>query len=87
LCAHCAACGVQDDPVDDGKIMATIEMPSRHLARSVVVRFRHPKAVPLKNVMVNGQRWTGFNKDKEIIELTGLAGKVAVAASYYRSIR
>ena len=68
--------------VDNGKITATIELPSRNPARSVFVRFRHPKAAPLKNVTVNGQRWTGFNKDKEIIELRGLTGKVAVAASY-----
>jgi hypothetical protein len=32
--------------------------------------------------MVNGQPWTGFNKDKEVIELMGLTGKVAVAARY-----
>ena len=68
--------------VDNGKITATIEMPSRNPPKSVVVRFRHPKAAPIKSVMVNGQPWTGFNKDKEVIELRGLTGKVAVAASY-----
>jgi len=68
--------------VDNGKITATIEIPSRNPPKSVVVRFRHPKAVPIKSVMVNGQPWTGFNNDKEVIELMGLTGKVAVAASY-----
>jgi hypothetical protein len=52
-------------------ITASIEMPSRH-----------PKAVPLKSVMVNSQPWIRFDKDKEIIELRGLSGKVVVAASY-----
>ena len=69
--------------VDHGKITASIEMPSRNPPRSVLVRIRHPKAVPLKSVMVNGQPWTRFDKDKEIIELRGLSGMVVVAASYY----
>ena len=68
--------------VDNGKITATVEIPSRNPPKSVVVRFRHPKAAPIKSVTVNGQPWTGFNKDKEVIELSGLTGKVAVAASY-----
>jgi len=68
--------------VDNGKITATIEIPSRNPPKSVVIRFRHPKAAPIKSVMVNGQPWTRFNKDKEVIELMGLTGKVAVAASY-----
>jgi len=69
--------------VDNGKITASIEMPSRHPPRSVLVRFRHPTAVPLKSVMVNGQPWTRFDKDKEIIEVRGLTGKVVVTANYY----
>jgi hypothetical protein len=68
--------------VDNGKIAATIEVPSRNPPKSVVLRFRHPKAAPIKSVMVNGQPWTRFNKDKEVIELMGLTGKVAVAATY-----
>jgi len=68
--------------VDNGKITAIVEIPSRNPPKSVVVRFRHPKATPIKNVTVNGRPWTGFNKEKEIIELMGLTGKVAVAAGY-----
>ena len=68
--------------VDNGKITATIEMPSRKPPKSVIVRFRHPKATPIKSVMVNGRPWTGFDKDKEVIKLIGLKGKVVVAASY-----
>lgn len=68
--------------VDNGKITATIEIPNRNPPKSVIVRLRHPKAVPIKSVMVNGQPWTGFNKDKEVIELMGLTGKVTVAARY-----
>ena len=40
--------------VDHGKITATIEMPSRNPPKSVVVRFRHPKAAT--NQERDGQR-------------------------------
>ena len=68
--------------VDNGKITATVEIPSRNPLKSVIVRFRHPKATPIRSVMVNGEPWTGFDKDKEVIEPTGLTGKVAIIAGY-----
>jgi hypothetical protein len=68
--------------VDHGKISATIEMPSRKPPKEVVLRFRHPKAAPMKGVTVNGKPWTEFNKDKETIALKGLAGTVAVTVQY-----
>ncbi len=67
---------------DNGRIAATVEIPSRRPPARVLVRFRHPRAAPIKSVMVNGQLWTRFNRDKEVIELMGLTGKVSVAASY-----
>jgi hypothetical protein len=67
---------------DNGRITATIEIPSRNPPKSVLVRFRHPKAMPIKSVMVNGKPWAHFSKDKEVIELTGLTGTVVVAAGY-----
>ena len=68
--------------VDHGKISATVEMPSRNPPKAVLLRFRHPKAAPIKSVTVNGKEWTAFDKDKETIELKGLAGKVAVKVNY-----
>ncbi len=68
--------------VDNGKITATVEIPNRSAAQSVKVRFRHPQAAPIQSVTVNGQPWSGFNPDKEVIELTGLTGKVEVVAGY-----
>jgi len=68
--------------VDNGKISATIEMPSRNPAKSVKVRFRHPRATPIQNVIVNGQTWTAFDGNKEIIELTGLTDRILVVAGY-----
>jgi len=68
--------------VDNGKISATVEMPARKAPKEVVLRFRHPKAAPIKAVTVNGRPWTEFNKDKETITLKGLTGNVAVTAQY-----
>ncbi len=68
--------------VDNGKITATIELPSRKAPKEVVLRFRHPKSAPIKAVTVNGKPWTEYNKDKETITLKDLTGTVAVTAQY-----
>jgi hypothetical protein len=68
--------------VDNGKISATIEMPTRKAPKEVVLRFRHPKSAPIKGVIVNGKPWTEFNKDKETITLKDLTGTVTVTAQY-----
>ena len=48
----------------------------------LVLRFRHPKAAPIKAVTVNGKPWTEYNKDKETITLKSLTGTVTVTAQY-----
>jgi hypothetical protein len=63
--------------VEHGKITATIEMNS---AKTVLLRFRHPKAAPIRSVTVNGKDRKDFNKDTII--LTGLTGHVTVQANY-----
>ncbi|OHB79799.1 MAG: hypothetical protein A2W31_08195 [Planctomycetes bacterium RBG_16_64_10] len=68
--------------VSHGKITARIEIPSRNPLTRTIVRFRHPQAVPIRSVLVNGQSWSGFNADQEVIELTGLTGNVTVMAGY-----
>jgi hypothetical protein len=68
--------------VDNGKITATVGLPSRNPPKSVRLRLRHPKAAPIKSVTVNGQPSTTFDRDKEGIDLKGLGGTVAVAVLY-----
>jgi hypothetical protein len=68
--------------VDNGKINATVEMPSRKSQKEVVLRFRHPKSAPIKTVTVNGKPWTEYNKDQETITLKDLTGQVTVTAQY-----
>ena len=68
--------------VDRGTITATIEIPSRTAPQRVLVRLRHPQQRPIQSVTVNGQAWNDFRPDKELIELTGVAGTIVVVASY-----
>lgn len=67
---------------DHGKITATVEMPSRNPPKSVLLRFRHPKAAPIKSVAINGKDWKGFDGNKELIRLEGLTGNLTVQATY-----
>ncbi len=59
-----------------------VEMPARNAPHVVLLRLPHPKLAPIKNVTVNGKDWSGFNKNKETIELKGLTGNVAVIVNY-----
>ncbi len=68
--------------VNNGKIAATVEMPSRNPPQAVLLRLRHPQAAAIKSVAVNGRPWTDFDPAKELIRLHGLQGKVQVEASY-----
>ena len=63
-------------------ISATVDLPARRTPQSLVLRLRHPKAAPLRRVEVNGEVWTNFDKDKEVIRLDGLKGQVRVQAVY-----
>ena len=68
--------------VAHGQITATVEMPARNAFKAVRLRFRHPNAAPIKSVTVDGKPWHTFDKNKEMIELKGVAGKIAVVANY-----
>jgi len=68
--------------VDHSVIRATLDIPSRRPAKSVVLRLRHPTSAAIKSVFVNGKRWNNFDARREFITLTGLAGTVDVRANY-----
>jgi len=67
---------------DDGKIEASVAMPSRGGQKAVLLRLRHPRAAPIKHVTVNGQAWGQFDRQKEVVCLEHLAGTVTVKAEY-----
>jgi hypothetical protein len=68
--------------VDHASITATVQMPSRRSPKAVWLRFRHPKAAPIKSVEVNGKAWQQFDGDRELVRLQGLKDKVVVRAFY-----
>ena len=68
--------------VDNGKITASIEIPGRKPPENVIVRFRHPKALPIKSVTVNGKPWTDFDQKNETVRLHGVANHADVQVLY-----
>jgi hypothetical protein len=66
----------------EGKITATVTMPSRGGQKAVLLRLRHPRAAPIKRITVNGRPWRQFDKQHETIRLDGVEGDVAVEAYY-----
>ena len=73
--------------VEKDRINATVELPSRKTPQAVLLKLRHPKAAPIKSVMVNGKPWSKFNPGKEMIELKGLTGQVAVPDKTFSQVR
>jgi hypothetical protein len=75
------ACEITSD-VDNGRIAAKVQMPSRAAPEAVLLRFRHPAAAAIRSVTVNGKPWRSFDKGKEAVRLHGLTGTVEVRAQY-----
>jgi len=67
---------------ENGRITATLEIPSRDRPQSVMVRLRHPQALPMKSVTVDGKTWTDFDAAKEVIRLHDVRGSAQVEAVY-----
>jgi hypothetical protein len=68
--------------VDHGKIGAVVVMPSRTPPKSVLLRFRHPKELPMKGVTINGKEWKDFDTVKEVVKLHDLKDNVSVEIRY-----
>jgi len=58
-----------------GTLTARIDVPRRHLPKSLIVRFRHPDAKPIRSVTVNGQDWKDFDVQKEWVVIENPADK------------
>jgi hypothetical protein len=67
---------------DHGKITATVEMPPRNPPKSVLLRLRHPKALPIRSVTVNDEPWKDFDPLREVVRLQRVRGKVKLEALY-----
>lgn len=66
--------------MDNGRIDAKAEIPSRNPPKEVVLRFRHLKAAPIKGVTVNGKPWTEFDKAEDTVSHKVPSGTVTVTA-------
>ena len=67
---------------EHGKILATVDIPSRNPPKSVLLRLRHPKALPIQSVTVNGKPWKDFDPVREVVRLRGVTGGAKVEAAY-----
>jgi len=66
-----------------GEIEASLTPPTRTPPKRIFLRLRHPDTKPIRGVTVNGQPWTGFDPQKEWIELPGtLDGEQTIVATY-----
>ena len=68
--------------VDQGRITANLNWPSRNTVTEVRLRLRHPWSAPIKSVTVNGKKWKEFNRRQETVRLHDLTGRVTVVACY-----
>jgi hypothetical protein len=66
--------------VDNGRITAIVELPSRNPPTSVLLHLRHPKSAPIRSVTVNSKEWKDFDPAKEVVRLEGLEGTARVEA-------
>jgi hypothetical protein len=68
--------------VANGRIEATVSIPSRIPPKEVWLRVRHPNAARIKSVSVGGKPWKDFDEVKEIVKLHGLRNVVKVEVRY-----
>ena len=67
----------------DGTVKVLLDPPTRNRPEAVYVRIRHPRAEPLKSVLLNGKAYDGIDGKKEWIVLPGtLAGRQEIVAQY-----
>jgi len=66
----------------EGRIEASLDLPSRNPAASAVLRLRHPDGLPMKRVTVNSREHAAFDSARELITLPVTSGKVDVTAYF-----
>ncbi len=70
---------VQYDTAPDNKrITARVNLQLRETPPKMLVRFRHPEGLPLREVRVNGQPTSRFDPARNDVDITGMSGEVVV---------
>ncbi len=68
--------------VDHGRIIATLDVPSRRPPQEVLLRLRHPAAAPIRHVAADGREPVEFDAPRELVRLTNVTGRVVVTVNY-----
>jgi hypothetical protein len=68
--------------VAHGRITAALKLPARKAPEAVLLRLRHPAAMPIRHVAVNGKDWPDFDAAKETVRLRGLKDAITVEVRY-----
>jgi hypothetical protein len=68
--------------VNDGRILATVNLPARQSPREVRLQLRHPDSSPIIGVTVNGKKWANYDPIAGVINLRGLQGVTHVEVTY-----
>jgi hypothetical protein len=65
-----------------GRIAAKVDLALRAPPGSILVRFRHPQALAMKAVTVDGKNWDRFDPRKGDADITGMTGSHQIVATY-----
>ena len=68
--------------LSQSKITLTASLSLRRLPGRIIARFRHPDKLPIKSVLVNGQKYSNFDAVKGDVDLSGLRDNLVVEAHY-----
>jgi hypothetical protein len=68
--------------LNDGRITAMVNLPSRHPPREVRLQLRHPDSSPILGVTVDGKKWNNYDPVAGVVTLRGLQGVARVEARY-----
>ncbi len=72
-----------DSQAAQGTIKVILDPPARNQPRTIYLRLRHPQAKPLQSVLLNGEAYDKFDREKEWIILPGtLQGRQEIVARY-----
>jgi hypothetical protein len=67
---------------DNGRLAATVRLPTRQLPREVLLQLRHPRAAMIDRVNLNGANWTRFDAVQGVVKLGGLQGLARLEVTY-----
>lgn len=69
--------------LNQNQVRAGIDLPPGRFGARINVRLRTPRHRRLKSVTVNGEHWSDFNAEEEIVTIpSGRSGTLRITAEY-----